>query len=66
MRTRHPRGLPAGSGAPLKIAAQPVQLAAHDVLEPPLELETTVRTLDEITRRARGIPARPITTEGNR
>jgi DNA-binding MarR family transcriptional regulator len=30
------------------------------------DLETTVRTLDEITRRARGIPARPTTTEGNR
>ena len=30
------------------------------------DLETTVRTLDEITRRARGIPARPITTEANR
>ena len=30
------------------------------------DLETTVRTLDEITRRARGIPARPITAEGNR
>ena len=30
------------------------------------DLETTVRTLDEITRRARAIPARPITTEGNR
>ena len=30
------------------------------------DLETTVRTLDDITRRARGIPARPITTEANR
>ncbi len=30
------------------------------------DLETTVRTLDEITRRARGIPARPITTEDHR
>ena len=30
------------------------------------DLEITIRTLDEITRRARGIPARPITTEGNR
>ena len=30
------------------------------------DLETTVRTLDEITRRARGIPARPATTEDNR
>jgi len=30
------------------------------------DLETTVRTLDEITRRARGIPARPTATEDNR
>ena len=30
------------------------------------ELEITVRTLDEITRRARGIPARQTTTEGSR
>ena len=30
------------------------------------DLETTVRTLDEITRQARGIPARPATTEDNR
>ncbi len=30
------------------------------------DLETTVRTLDEITRRARGIPARPARTEDNR
>ena len=30
------------------------------------DLETTVRTLEEITRRARGIPARPTATEGNR
>jgi DNA-binding MarR family transcriptional regulator len=30
------------------------------------DLETTVRTLDEITRRARGIPARPTTMEDNR
>jgi len=30
------------------------------------DLETTVRTLDEITRRARGIPVGPITTEGSR
>ena len=30
------------------------------------DLETTVRTLDEITRRARGIPARPTATEDTR
>jgi len=30
------------------------------------DLETTVRTLDEITRRARGIPARPTATEDHR
>jgi hypothetical protein len=30
------------------------------------DLETTVRTLDEITRRAGGIPARRATTEDNR
>jgi len=30
------------------------------------DLETTVRTLNEITRRARGIPGRPTTTEENR
>ncbi|MGO9783048.1 MAG: hypothetical protein ACLPQY_25305 [Streptosporangiaceae bacterium] len=30
------------------------------------ELETTVRTLDEITRRARGIPARPTATGDTR
>ena len=30
------------------------------------DLETTIRTLDEITRRARGIPARPTATEDNR
>jgi DNA-binding MarR family transcriptional regulator len=30
------------------------------------DLETTVRTLDDITRRARGIPARPTTTEDKR
>jgi DNA-binding MarR family transcriptional regulator len=30
------------------------------------DLETTIRTLDEITRRARGIPARQTTTEENK
>ena len=30
------------------------------------DLETTVRTLDEITRRARGIPARPAAAEDHR
>jgi hypothetical protein len=30
------------------------------------DLETTIRTPQEITRRARGIPARQTTTEGNR
>ncbi len=30
------------------------------------DLETTVRTLDEITRRVRGIPARPTATEDHR
>ena len=30
------------------------------------DLETTVRTLDEITRRARGIPARPTAMEDHR
>jgi len=30
------------------------------------DLETTVRTLDEITRRARGIPARPTAPEDTR
>lgn len=29
------------------------------------DLDTTIRTLDEITRRARGIPARPNDTEGS-
>jgi hypothetical protein len=29
------------------------------------DLATTIRTLNEITRRARGIPARRTTTEGN-
>ena len=29
------------------------------------DVATTIRTLNEITRRARGIPARPTTTEGN-
>ena len=49
-----------------------VLAASAKVTEPMLatidrdDLETTVRTLDEITRRARGIPARPSTTEGNR
>jgi DNA-binding MarR family transcriptional regulator len=49
-----------------------VLAASAKVTEPMLatidrdDLETTVRTLDEITRRAQGIPARPITTEGNR
>ena len=49
-----------------------VLAASAKITEPMLatigrdELETTVRTLDEITRRARGIPARPIITEGNR
>ena len=49
-----------------------VLAASAKVTEPMLatidrdDLETTVRTLDEITRRARGIPARPITTEANR
>ncbi len=35
MRTRHLRRLPAGRGPLIKIVAQPGQLAAHDVLEPP-------------------------------
>ena len=29
------------------------------------DVATTIRTLNEITRRARGIPARHVTTEGN-
>jgi DNA-binding MarR family transcriptional regulator len=31
-----------------------------------VDLETTIRTLQEITTRARAIPARPATTEGTR
>ena len=40
-----PRRLPARSGPLIKIAAQPGQLAAHDVLEPPLELEQQLKLL---------------------
>ena len=46
--------------------------ASAEITEPMLatldrdDLETTVRTLDDITRRARGIPARPTTTEDKR
>jgi DNA-binding MarR family transcriptional regulator len=49
-----------------------VLAASAKITEPMLatidrdDLQTTIRTLEEITRRARGIPAGPVTTEGTR
>jgi DNA-binding MarR family transcriptional regulator len=49
-----------------------ILVASAKITEPMLatidrdDLETTVRTLNEITRRARGIPARLVTTEESR
>jgi len=61
------------SARPIPLIGQAVgQAEAAKITEPMLatidrdDLETTVRTLDEITRRARGIPARPTTTEDHR
>ena len=43
-----------------------VPIASMEQHGPHLPLATDPIQADEITRRARGIPARPITTEGNR
>jgi hypothetical protein len=71
-------GLAGTGGGAIRLTAQGRGLregvlgASAKITEPMLaaidrdDLETTVRTLDEITRRARGIPASPNTTEGNR
>ena len=54
--------MPAGA----KAAKLPAKLSPMLATLDRDDLETTVRTLDEITRRARGIPARPTTTEDHR
>jgi hypothetical protein len=71
-------GLAAAEGGAIRLTAQGrglregVLAASAKITGPMLatidrgDLETTVRTLDEITRRARGIPARRATTEDNR
>jgi hypothetical protein len=71
-------GLAAAEGGAIRLTAQGrglregVLAASAKITGPVLatidrgDLETTVRTLDEITRRARGIPARRATTEDNR
>ena len=58
--------------APGRALREGVLVAAAKITGPMLatidrgDLETTVRTLDDITRRARGIPARPTITEDHR
>ena len=71
-------GLAAAEGGAIRLTAQGrglregVLAASAKITGPMLatigrgDLETTVRTLDEITRRARGIPARRATVEDNR
>lgn len=68
----------AGPGGAVRLTAQgrarreEILAAAAKVTGPMLatldrgDLEVTIRTLDEITRRARGIPARATATEGSR
>ena len=71
-------GLAEAEGVTIRLSAQGrglregVLAAAAKITGPMLatidrdDLETTVRTLAEITRRARGIPARPTATEDHR